>query len=62
MPSSEEIKDRFHTLYDMDFIEVFNEIKDSGLIKDDPTGEIGFDFVEFILHNIDINKFVTNKK
>ena len=62
MPSSEEIKDRFHTFYDTDFIELFNEIKETQLLKDDSIGELGNNFIDFILHNIDINKFVSNKK
>jgi hypothetical protein len=62
MPSSEEIKDLFYATYSNDLLELLNQVKEhQGILKQTDMGELSFDFNEFILYNIDVDKFTKKK-
>ena len=57
MPKSEEIKDKFFCDYDDEILKVFRSIKEKDLLKIEDSGNQMVDFAEFILYNIDVNKY-----
>ena len=60
MPKSEEIRELFDLKHSSQFIELINSIYYDypELLKENKLGRVTHDFVEFILYNIDIMKFV----
>ena len=57
MPKSEEIKERFFLDYNVELLELLNRVKERDLLKRDD-GNISVDFMDLIIYNIDIEKYV----
>lgn len=57
MPKSEEIKERFFLDYNFELIELLMKVKERDILKRDD-GNMSVDFMEFIIYNIDIEKYV----
>ena len=60
MPKASEIKDLFYTYHSSKFTDLLSKIYNEYpyLLKEDINGEVSYEFVEFILHNINILKLV----
>lgn len=56
MPTSEQIKDIFYTRYSSELLDLLTDLKERDLLKREDSGNLSYEFVEFILYNIDILK------
>lgn len=56
MPTSEQIKDIFYTRYSSELLDLLRDLKERDLLKREDSGNLSYEFVEFILYNIDILK------
>lgn len=57
MPTGEEIKERFFLDYSFDLLELLRKVKERDILKRDD-GNMSVDFMDFIVYNIDIEKYV----
>ena len=57
MPTGEEIKERFLLDYSFDLIELLRKVKEKDILKRDD-GNMSVDFIDLIVYNIDIEKYV----
>lgn len=60
MPTGEEIKERFLLDYSFDLIELLRKVSEKDILKRDD-GNMSVDFIDLIVYNIDIEKYVNKK-
>lgn len=60
MPTGEEIKERFLLDYSFDLIELLRKVSEKDILKRDD-GNMSVDFIDLIVYNIDIEKYMNKK-
>ena len=60
MPTGEEIKERFLLDYSFDLIELLRKVSEKDILKRDDVN-MSVDFIDLIVYNIDIEKYVNKK-
>jgi hypothetical protein len=58
MPKGEQIKDKFVLDYSVELLDLLNRVKERDILKREDTGNLSVDFIDFIIYNIDIQKYV----